>query len=64
VSIQDIQNSVENAAAITWKQAPPVDIYTEPFTFVYGLYSRHGKFYPPYNFIPDVHYGEFIQNIL
>ena len=42
--------------------APP-DFYTEPFVSIYGLYSRHGKFYPPYNFIPDIEYSEFIQNL-
>lgn len=48
---------------INWQNSPPV-IYSDiaPFTFVYGLYSRHGKFYPPYNFIPDINYGEFADN--
>lgn len=29
---------------------------------IYGLYSRHGKFYPPYNFVPDIEYREFLYN--
>lgn len=31
---------------------------------IYGLYSRHGKFYPPYNFIPDYNISEFVYNIV
>lgn len=34
----------------------------ESFTFLYGLYSRHGYFYPPYNFIPDINWSEFSYN--
>ncbi len=41
----------------------PARIYEEPFVYVYGLYSRHGKFYPPYNAIPDIEYSEFVQNL-
>ena len=37
-------------------------IFEKPFTFVYGLYSRHGRFFPPFNRVPDIHYGEFAQN--
>ena len=33
-----------------------------PYTYVYGLYSRHGYFYPPYNFIPDVNWKELLEN--
>lgn len=36
--------------------------YQSPFTYLYGLYSRHGKFYSPYTFIPDVNYGEMLRN--
>ena len=39
------------------------EIYGAPFTWVYGLYSRHGRFYPPYNPIPDVNWGELAQNL-
>lgn len=50
------------ASRIRWKKAPPEDNYEAPFLYVYGLYSRHGRFYPPYNFIPDVNYQELMQN--
>jgi len=64
MSINNIQFSIENSVPIQWGKEPPTSIYVKPFTFVYGLYSRHGNFYPPYNFIPDIHYGEFVQNVL
>ncbi len=39
-------------------------IFKEGFALVYGLYSRHGRFYPPYNFIPDVNWREMLYNIV
>ncbi|MBB3188800.1 transglutaminase domain-containing protein [Halomonas cerina] len=41
---------------------PRSSIYAEGFTFVYGLYSRHGKFYPPYDVVPDVQLAELLHN--
>jgi transglutaminase superfamily protein len=64
ISIEKIQSGVEHSVPIRWGLEPPSTIYAKPFTFVYGLYSRHGYFYPPYNIIPDVNYGELLQNIL
>ncbi len=63
-SIEQIQLGIENSSGISWNKKPPTFIYEEPFTYIYGLYSRHGKFYPPFNFIPDVNYRELMQNIL
>lgn len=34
----------------------------KPFVQVYGLYSRHGRFYPPYDPIPDVNWRELLDN--
>ena len=71
LSIKKIQQSVDYSVylisptmAIDWKTPPHPsnEIYIKSFVFVYGLYSRHGRFYPPYNLIPDINYGEFIQN--
>lgn len=62
VSLKDLWFSLESSKPVDWKNEPPSFIYNEPFTFVYGLYSRHGKFYPPYNFIPDIHLSEFSGN--
>jgi hypothetical protein len=64
LSIAQIKLSIEGPDEIPWRHKPPSIIYQEPFTFIYGLYSRHGKFYPPYNFIPDVNYEELLQNFL
>jgi hypothetical protein len=64
VSIKYMQSSIEDSTSIAWGIEPTASIYAGPFIFIYGLYSRHGKFYPPYNFIPDIQYGEFIQNIM
>ena len=64
VSIDNIQLHTENSAHIEWGKEPPTGIYVKPFAFVFGLYSRHGNFYPPFNFIPDINYGEFVQNAL
>lgn len=46
-----------------WGDAPPEPFYSRPFVPVYGLYSRHGRFYPPYNPIPDVNWREMIHNL-
>jgi hypothetical protein len=32
------------------------------FFFIYGLYSRHGGFYPPYVPVPDVSFGQLLDN--
>ena len=64
ISIEKIQCGVELSVPIQWGLEPPSFIYAKPFSFVYGLYSRHGYFYPPYNVIPDVNYGELLQNVL
>jgi len=43
---------------------PPASIFQKrEFTWVYGLYSRHGGFYPPYNRVPDVNWSEFAANL-
>lgn len=44
-------------------KAPLPGIYGKPFTWVYGLYSRHGRFYPPYDPVPDVNWTELAQNL-
>jgi hypothetical protein len=64
IPLEDLWFGLENSKPVEWKNEAPSFLYNEPFIFVYGLYSRHGKFYPPYNFVQDIHIGEFIQNIL
>ena len=39
-----------------WQSPPPASVaefYSRPFTVVYGLYSRHGRFFPPFSPLPD-----------
>jgi len=38
-------------------------LYKAPFTTVYGLYSRHGMAYPPYNRVPDINLFEMRYNL-
>lgn len=63
-SMEDLRLNSENKKEIQWKNNPS-SVYSDlaPYTYIYGLYSRHGEFYPPYNFIPDVNYSEFVDNV-
>jgi len=62
ISIASLSKTVARDGDVAWSVPTPNSIYDRSFVAVYGLYSRHGRFYPPYNFIPDIHYGEFAQN--
>jgi len=37
-------------------------VYATKFIPIYGLYSRHGRFYKPFNLIPDVNWAELSCN--
>jgi hypothetical protein len=37
-------------------------IFRAPFTYVLGLYSRHGRFYPPYSPVPDIDWQQIPGN--
>ena len=39
------------------------DIFDSNFTYVTGLYSRHGRFYAPYNRIPDINYPQLASGV-
>ena len=71
VSLREIQSFAngekDRMSPITWDTKPHpaiLNILESPFIAVYGLYSRHGYFYPPYNVIPDINYAELMQNWL
>jgi hypothetical protein len=51
--------SLDDLSGKKWRSPPP-DILKRPFTYVRGLYSRHGGFYRPYNPIPDVSWPEIV----
>lgn len=63
VTMATIQAAARQDAHPAWQVPPPNEIYLHPFAFVYGLYSRNGHMYPPYDFIPDVAYAELIDNL-
>lgn len=49
-----------------WHKSNEGEIYElmkNHYTYVYGLYARHGYFYPPYNFIPDVSWEDLLENV-
>ena len=37
-------------------------ILAEPFTYLIGLYSRHGRFFPPYAPVPDLDWAQLPYN--
>jgi hypothetical protein len=37
-------------------------IFRGSFTYLYGLYSRHGQFYPPYTPVPDLDWNQLPYN--
>ncbi|RZL04474.1 MAG: hypothetical protein EOP36_00215 [Rubrivivax sp.] len=43
---------------------PVPDLFKEDFFFITGLYSRHGKFYSPFNAVPDVAWDQFYQGMV
>ena len=53
------------ASSVEWKNEIPKGYeiyYKEPVIPIYGLYSRHGKFYKPYDFVPDYNFCELLYN--
>ncbi|MEY4766846.1 MAG: hypothetical protein RI907_3519 [Pseudomonadota bacterium] len=65
VGAMQIARSHRGGPPIDWpaKAAAP-EFYTQNFLLVYGLYSRHGSFFPPFNAIPDVNYSELLDNFV
>jgi hypothetical protein len=39
-------------------------IFRSDFTYVIGLFSRHGRFYPPFTPIPDVNWRQIVYNLV
>lgn len=55
----------KTAYTVEWLNEMPIGYdfyYNKNCTYVYGLYSRHGKFYKPYNFMPDYNMRELLYN--
>ncbi|HUN92880.1 MAG TPA: transglutaminase domain-containing protein [Burkholderiaceae bacterium] len=61
LSAGDVRRQVASGDS-AFEESPP-DFYDQPYVYVYGLYSRHGGFYPPYHLIPNVNFAELATNI-
>jgi len=63
ISIEEIRDKKKSVIS-RLKNELPSFIYRDAFFIIYGLYSRHGMYYPPYNIIPDINYYEFVDNFI
>ncbi len=63
----DLAALQDNAAAgFTWDsptEDPMSPILAGPFTYLIGLYSRHGRFYPLYSPVPNIDWGQLHHNL-
>jgi len=48
--------------SVKWMKESTTYFYNNPSHYVYGLYSRHGYFHPPYVMIPDYNFNDLIYN--
>ena len=48
--------------SVKWMNESTTYFYNNPSHYVYGLYSRHGYFHPPYVMIPDYNFNDLIYN--
>jgi len=61
-----IGKALRNGDDIQWKKVPPkalMHFYIQESFGIYGLYSRHGKFYAPYLPVPDYNFRDLLYNI-
>lgn len=67
-SLYAMQNYADKKIWPTWSSLSlekPYPLFNEKFHIIYGLYSRHGRFYPPYTpYIPDLDLRQFTLNFL
>ena len=64
ISLEDMQ--APGAANLTWHARVPERhhrILGEEFTYVPGLYSRHGRFYAPFTPVPDVNWPDLLSGL-
>lgn len=54
--------ALRNIDAAELAAAPQNGFFGKDYTVLYGLYSRHGRFYPPYVPLPDVNWREALYN--
>lgn len=58
--LREILKNSEKRAQL--EQQPSHDYFNGDFYFIYGLYSRHGMFFPPFVPIPDIDWGQIHYN--
>jgi hypothetical protein len=66
-SMKMLTENLKNRNIPSWKVSLPSEydkFYKEECYPIYGVYSRHGKFYPPYTSIPDYNLRELFYNII
>jgi len=63
ISIDELKKINTSGEKLNWMIEPKESIFNKRFTYVYGLYSRHGRFFPPYNYVPDINWSEFLNNL-
>ena len=54
----------EKAAWHTRLEDRPHTTLQKPYTYVIGLYSRHGRFFAPYTPVPDINWPDFLAGQL
>lgn len=57
-------NSIKQNYDTNWKYSKPHPIFGNDHFVIYGLYSRHGKFYRPFWHFPDINLSEFKLNFI
>lgn len=65
VALEDIQ--AEGAAKLQWDarvREAHHSIFRSAFTYVPGLYSRHGRFYAPFTPVPDVNWPDLLAGLI
>ena len=65
VSVADLRDDLRKPK-VQWNEelaAIRYVFFKKDFFFFYGLYSRHGRFYPPFTPVPDVRWDEFLANL-
>lgn len=63
VTAEAMADALAEGRPIQFLQPPPMPLLNAPFVAVYGLYSRNGEFYPPFDRVPDVNFGELLDNL-
>lgn len=58
MTMEDIQRTPEKFKA---KDPGFIEFISTPFFYINGLYSRHGRFYPPFLPVPDINWVELFD---